>query len=97
MLENQTEEITYSNMPPIKTEYANKSGENFTLEEWAYFMDEVNKQIGEGVKEIDFGKATRNARYLAKLDRSFKNMENGGGRVITDDELRRMIYGTETF
>lgn len=97
MLDNQTDEIVYSNMPPIKTEYANKSGENFTLEEWAYFMDEVNKQISEGNKEIDFGKATRNARYLAMLDRGFKSMENGGGHLVTDEELRRMIYGQETF
>ncbi len=88
MLENQTEKITYSDMPPIKTEYANKSGENFTLEEWAYFMDEVNKQIGEGVKEIDFGKATRNARYLAKLDRAFADSE---GITFTFDELEKFV------
>ena len=97
MLNKQTEEIIYSDMPPIKTEYANDSGENFTLEEWSYFMDEVNKQISEGKTNIDFGKATRNSRYLAKLDKSFKNMENGGGHLVTDEELRRMIYGKETF
>ena len=97
MLENQTEEIVYSDIPPIKTEYPNDSGENFTLEEWAYFMDEVNKQVSEGKKNVDFGKATRNARYLAMLDRGFKSVENGGGHLVTDEELRRMIYGQETF
>ena len=53
------------------TQTENIDGEFFTNEEWKYFKDEINKQVAEGEKIIDFGKAMRNARYLAKLDRAF--------------------------
>lgn len=80
-------------IPPLKTKFENDSGENFTLEEWAYFMDEVNKQVAEGNKTVDFGKATRNARYVAKIDRGIRSMKEGRGRVVTDEELKKLTYG----
>ncbi len=75
------------------TQTENIDGEFFTNEEWKYFKDEINKQVAEGEKIIDFGKAMRNARYLAMLDRGFKQMKEGGGRIVTDEELEEMIYG----
>ena len=54
-----------------------------TEEESIHFKDEINKQLSE-TKIIDIGKAMRNARYLAMLDRGFKQMKEGGGRVVTD-------------
>ena len=88
MTENQTEEITYSNIPPIKTEYENEHGENFTREEWAYFMDEINKQIEEGSKKINFARAINNARYMGMLDESSKSKEE---ITFTFEELERFI------
>lgn len=88
MNENQTEEITYSNIPPIKDEYENEHGENFTREEWAYFMDEINKQIEEGNKKINFARAVNNARYMGKLDEAFKDDTN---ITLTFEELERFM------
>ncbi len=36
-------------------------------------------------------KAARNAEYLAKLDRGFKQMKEGKFTHFTDEELRRLI------
>ena len=63
------------NSPVTQTE--NIDGEFFTNEEWKYFKDEINKQVAEGEKIIDFGKAMRNARYLAKLDKRIANFDAG--------------------
>ena len=38
-------------------------------------------------------KAARNAAYLAKLDKGFKQMAEGRFTHFTDEELRQMIYG----
>ncbi len=38
-------------------------------------------------------KAARNAAYLAKLDKGFKQMEEGKFTHFTDEELRQMVYG----
>ena len=54
-----------------------KDGEVFTVEEWAHFKDEINKQMAGGSKIIDFAKAVNNARYLAMLDKAFADMEAG--------------------
>jgi|GEM_PF-1955717 len=89
----ETAEKDFSELPPLRTKFENDSGETFSREEWAYFMDEVNKQVSEGNKSVDFGKATRNARYVAKIDRGIKSMKEGRGRVVTDEELRRLVYG----
>lgn len=61
-------------------------------DEAVHFKNEINKQLAE-TKIIDIGKAVRNARYLAMLDRGFKSMEEGRGRVVTDEEMERLIYG----
>ena len=64
-----------------------------TAEEWSNFQDEIQRQVEGGNKIIDFGKAVRNARYLAIIDRGIKSMQEGRGRMVTDEELRRLIYG----
>lgn len=47
----------------------------FTENEWAHLQDEVAKQFSEG--DLDFGKAVRNARYLADIDEGFTEIESG--------------------
>ena len=44
---------------------------------FTHFKDEINKQVAEGEKIIDIGKAARNARYISMLDKGFKSMEEG--------------------
>ena len=61
-----------------------------TAEESIYFKDEIEKQLAES-KIIDIGKAVRNARYLAMLDRGFNDMEAGRGTRMTFEELERFI------
>lgn len=61
-----------------------------TAEESIYFKDEINKQLAES-KIIDIGKAVRNARYLAMLDRGFEDMKTGKGVRMTFEELERLI------
>ncbi len=75
-----------------KVETATEDSMILTEEESVHFKDEINKQLAE-TKIIDIGKAMRNARYLAMLDRGFKSMEEGRGRVVTDEEMERLIYG----
>ena len=71
-----------------------QSEESMTLtaEESIYFKDEIEKQLAES-KIIDIGKAVRNARYLLKIDRAIKNINEGRGIMVTGEELRRLIYG----
>ena len=66
-----------------------QSEESMTLtaEESIYFKDEIEKQLAES-KIIDIGKAVRNARYLAMLDRGFNDP---GGTRMTFEELERLI------
>ena len=66
-----------------------QSDESMTLtaEESIYFKDEIEKQLAES-KIIDIGKAVRNARYLAMLDRGFNDP---GGTRMTFEELERLI------
>ena len=52
------------------------------------FQEEIQRQIEGGNKIIDFGKAVRNARYLAMLDRGFNDP---GGTRMTFEELERLI------
>ena len=58
-------------------ENKNLDGEFFTSAEWMHFKNEVNKQMSEGSKIIDFVKAVHNARYLAMLDRAFADYKAG--------------------
>ena len=57
------------------------------------FQAEIQKQIDAGNKIIDIAKAIRNAKYLSMLDRGIRSMKEGKGRVVTDEELQRLIYG----
>lgn len=59
-----------------------------TEEESVHFKNEINKQLSE-TKIIDIGKAMRNARYLAKLDRAFADKKAGLGKKFTFEELER--------
>ena len=45
------------------------------------FQAEIQKQIDAGNKIIDIAKAIRNAKYLAMLDRGFKQLEEGRGQL----------------
>ena len=40
-------------------------------------------------------KTARNAAYLAKLDRAFKNMEEGKGVMVTDAEWEHFVHEQE--
>lgn len=66
--------------------------EKFTLnaDEFKYFVLELKDMFVEG-KEIDGGKAYRNAKYLAMLNKGFKNLKDGNGVTMTFDELERLI------
>ena len=67
----------------------NLDGEFFTSAEWAHFKDEINKQMSEGSKIIDFVKAVNNARYLARLDEAVANIKAGRWtehELIEDDD-----------
>lgn len=63
----------------------------FNVEELKFFTLEIKDMLIEG-KEIDFGKAARNAKYLAMLDKGFKDMKAGKGIEMTFDELEKLIY-----
>lgn len=62
-------------------------------EELKNFIEEIGRQFEESEEIINLGRVTRNARYLTMIDRGLKSMAEGKGHVVTDDELRRMIYG----
>ena len=44
------------------------------------------------LNEKNFKKAINNARYLAMLDRGFKELEEGKGTIMTFEELEKLIY-----
>ena len=63
---------------------------NFAPAELKLFKDELDKQLEEG-NGIDILKAIRNARYLAMLERGFKQMREGRCKAhdlieVDDDE-----------
>ena len=62
---------------------------NFAPRELTLFKEELDKQFAEG-NGVDIFKAIRNARYLAMLDRGFRQLENGYGHfhelIEVDDE-----------
>lgn len=70
-----------------------KGGVFFTEEEWEYFLLESERMDNSSPeKKFDAQKAVNNARYLAMIDRGIKQIHEGGGRLVTDEELRKMIY-----
>ena len=62
---------------------------NFAPRELILFKAELDKQFAEG-NGIDIFKAIHNARYLAMLERGFKQLEDGYGHfhelIEVDDE-----------
>ena len=67
-----------------------------TEEESIHFKDEINKQLSE-TKIIDIGKAMRNARYLAKLDRSIQQEQEGKLVKFTEEEWEKFTDGQELY
>lgn len=63
---------------------------SFTKEEWEYFFKELKLRP---LNEENLQKAINNARYLAMLDRGFKEMEEGKGTVMTFEELEKLFEG----
>lgn len=63
----------------------------FTPREWFYFKEELVKQFVD--EDLDALKAIRRARYLTKLDQSFKQLEEGKVVTLTDAELEAFANG----
>ena len=76
-------------------EEKNEDSMILTEEELVHFKNEINKQTAE-TKIVDIGKAMRNARYLAMLDRGFADMRAGRGTEFTFEELERFINEIRT-
>lgn len=70
-----------------REEEKNENSMILTEEESVHFKNEINKQLAE-TKIIDIGKAMRNARYLAMLDRGFADKD---GITFTFEELEKFI------
>ncbi|MBQ7476714.1 MAG: hypothetical protein IJT06_04890, partial [Selenomonadaceae bacterium] len=60
-----------------------------TFDEFKYFALEICDMVDEG-KEIDLGRAARNAKYLAMVNKGIKDMKNGKGITMTFEELERL-------
>ena len=58
--------------------------------EWFFFKEEVKSQIAEG-EGLNFLKALHNARYLAMLDRSSKQLADGKVVTFTDNEWEAFV------
>ena len=77
-------DINYSvniRIPENQVDKNQKINLNFTLEEFRYFVMEINKMEREG-KVIDIQKAIDNAHYLSMLGESFRQIEEGKVRVL---------------
>ena len=66
---------------------------NFAPAELKLFKDELDKQLEEG-NGIDILKAIRNARYLAMVDRSLKEIEEGKVVRFTPEEWEDFSNGS---
>ncbi len=65
-----------------------KPGEDsisFSANEWRHFIDEVSMRKGQEIE-----KCINNARYLAKLDRAYDQIQKGNVIVKTMEELEAM-------
>ena len=51
----------------------------------------VNPMVSFGKSDIDAEKAARNAEYLAKIDRSLKEIEEGKIVEVSAEEMRRIL------
>ncbi len=68
-----------------------KDDVTFTPSELKFFVQELELR---GCTEIK--KCIHNARYLAEIERSYKELENGGGVRMTFEELEKFINGGST-
>ena len=62
-----------------------------TFDELKYFALELVDMVDEG-KEIDLGKAARNAKYLADIARRMENIKAGKCVTLTFEDLERLIH-----
>ena len=83
-------EAVQAQTPTENKKQKEESYVSFTKEEWEYFFKELKLRP---LNEENLQKAINNARYLAMLDRGFKEMEVGKGTVMTFEELEKLIYG----
>ena len=58
---------------------------SFSANEWRHFIDEVAMRKGQEIE-----KCINNARYLAKLDRAYEQIQKGNVIVKTMEELETM-------
>ena len=63
---------------------------NFAPRELTLFQEELNKQFDEG-NGIDILKALHNARYLAGLERSIKQFDEGKVVTFTAEEWETFV------
>lgn len=63
----------------------------FNSAELKFFILEIKDMIIEG-KELDAGKAVRNAKYLAEMERRVKDIESGKNVIsFTEEEWEKFI------
>lgn len=62
----------------------------FAPREWYFFKEEIKHQLAEE-NNIDFLKALRNARYLAGLERSIKQFDEGKVVKFTAEEWEAFV------
>lgn len=74
-------------IPVTEKNSVTQDEEKFTLnaDEFKYFVLELKDMFVEG-KEIDGGKAYRNAKYLAEMSRRFKEVRARKNVVESKDE-----------
>lgn len=63
----------------------------FSPREWFYFKEELVKQFVD--EDLDTSKAIRRARYLNKLEQSFKQLEEGKVVSFTEAEWEAFANG----
>ena len=60
----------------------------FTPQEWKHFCDEIKLQT-ESTEPLNFATAINNARYLAMLDESIRQGEEGKVVSFTEEEWEK--------
>ncbi len=62
-----------------------EKGIYFSRNEWKHFIDEVTMRKGQEIE-----KCINNARYLAKLDRAYEQIQKGNVITKSFEELEAM-------
>lgn len=52
----------------------------------------INQSVEDYIMKVSL-KSARNAEYLAKIDRGIKQMHEGTGTLITDEQLEALANG----